>query len=247
MSYFDSYKNLDFEPTISKFRKLLLKDLIQTNSISSVLEVGCGSNSIFENLENIGIKKATIVEPNVEFISKYDANQPIKNCDFEIINSTLEEAVSSISRGDFQLIIVSCLLHEISNREFFLENVHKIADKNTLIHISVPNKYSFHRLLALSMGLIKEINERSKNQKLFNQHEVMSIDDLKNFISCNNFEINDCGSYFIKPFNNKQMAEIINNKIFPGNLPDGLFKLSSYFPNHGAEIYVNCKSKVILK
>ncbi|MCV3413760.1 hypothetical protein L8V81_03235 [Campylobacter lari] len=51
----------------------------------------------------------------------------------------------------------------------------------------------------------------------------------------------DSGSYFIKPFNHSKMSLCLENKIIDEKLLDGLYKLSDYIPEFGAEIFVNIK------
>ena len=49
------------------------------------------------------------------------------------------------------------------------------------------------------------------------------------------------GSYFMKPFNHSKMAELMKLGIIDEALLEGLNKLAKYFPENGAEIFVNCK------
>lgn len=51
----------------------------------------------------------------------------------------------------------------------------------------------------------------------------------------------DRGSYFIKPFNHSKMSLCLENKIIDEKLLDGLYKLSDYMAEFGAEIFVNVK------
>lgn len=45
----------------------------------------------------------------------------------------------------------------------------------------------------------------------------------------------------MKPFNHAKMTELMKLGIIDENLLDGLNKLAKYFPDNGAEIFVNCK------
>ena len=49
------------------------------------------------------------------------------------------------------------------------------------------------------------------------------------------------GSYFIKPFNHKKMAELLELEIIDKQLLVGLDNMIKYFPENGAEIFVNCR------
>ena len=45
----------------------------------------------------------------------------------------------------------------------------------------------------------------------------------------------------MKPFNHAKMTELMKSGIIDENLLNGLNKLAKYFPDNGAEIFVNCK------
>ena len=45
----------------------------------------------------------------------------------------------------------------------------------------------------------------------------------------------------MKPFNHAKMTKLMNLGIIDENLLSGLNKLAKYFPDNGAEIFVNCK------
>lgn len=45
----------------------------------------------------------------------------------------------------------------------------------------------------------------------------------------------------MKPFNHKKMAELMKQGIIDETLLEGLNRLSKYFPENGAEIFVNCR------
>jgi len=57
------------------------------------------------------------------------------------------------------------------------------------------------------------------------------------------FSVIDFGTYFIKPFTNKQMEELIMKGIFDMKLIDGLIGLTAYLPEYGSEMYVIAKRR----
>lgn len=68
----------------------------------------------------------------------------------------MEEVYKTLLEHDFDFIIISGLLHEVPDPKKLLQSIYKICKQDTLVHINVPNVYSFHRLLAYEMGCIKK-------------------------------------------------------------------------------------------
>lgn len=64
-----------------------------------------------------------------------------------------------------------------------------------------------------------------------------------NIINESGLEIIDKGSYFIKPFTHKQMKKLQEDNILSEKMIEGLYDMSKYMPEIGAEIFVNSKIK----
>jgi 2-polyprenyl-3-methyl-5-hydroxy-6-metoxy-1,4-benzoquinol methylase len=157
-----------------------------------------------------------------------------------VINDYLENSINELLKYEFDYIIVSSLLHEIDNVSLFLEKLSCILKIDTIVHIDVPNAYSFHRVLALEMGLIDSVFEMSAYNLQF-QQQMFDLASLSNLIIKHGFRIIKSGSYFIKPFTHKQMSEIIENKIIDVRVLDGFFRMTKYMPDLGSEIFVDFK------
>ena len=72
-----------------------------------------------------------------------------------------------------------------------------IPNPNTIIHINVPNANSFHRLLAVEMGLIENVFELSKNNVSFQQQNVFDLNKLIELVEKLDFKIIE--SFSISP------------------------------------------------
>ncbi|MBR1729366.1 MAG: methyltransferase domain-containing protein [Selenomonadaceae bacterium] len=168
-----------------------------------------------------------------------------------IVNGFFEERYNELQQKHFDFILCSGLLHEVENPKKLLSAIFSVADKDSIIHINVPNAKSFHRLLALESGLISSLKEFSDRNKMMQQHSVFDLEDLKNLIveiafkNQNEVEFLDSGSYFLKPFTHSQMAACLSNRIFGEQVLEGFYKIVKYMPELGCEIYVNFKLKDI--
>jgi len=53
--------------------------------------------------------------------------------------------------------------------------------------------------------------------------------------------VEESGSYFIKPFSNGQMQQLIDVNILTEPLVRGLMKMERHLPGLGADIFVNAR------
>ncbi|EAJ1254689.1 class I SAM-dependent methyltransferase [Campylobacter lari] len=225
---------------VSYRRKKVLEILNKYNP-KNVLEIGCGMDSIFNYYKNFD--KATIIEPSNVFCHK--ATNDLKENNVEIFNDFLENKTKVLKDNNFDFIICSSLLHEVNNPDDFLKDILRVCIKGTIIHINVPNSNSFHLLWAYESGLINKLGNLTNTAIKFQQNTTFDLNKLtqfiKNHIDERGCTILDSGSYFIKPFNHSKMSLCLENKILDEKLLDGLYKISDYMPDLGAEIFVNAK------
>jgi len=242
--YTENYLNSDFETIQVAYRKLELKKWINKYKHHSILEIGCGIDPFFTELDFNDYQYYCIVEPSKIFVNKVKSNIEKSNTKIEIINSFLEQCdIAALKKKKFDFIILSSLLHEVEKPIELLKQLKNVADNNTIIHINVPNVNSFHRLLALESGLIKDTKEKSMLNIGLQQNTNFDRNLLHKMVSELNLKIMDTGSYFIKPFTHKQMYSILNEGIINKNILDGLNNMTKYMPELGSEIFVNVKLK----
>jgi hypothetical protein len=139
------------------------------------------------------------------------------------------------------MILLSGLLHEVQDCNELLSATAKLCGSNTVLHINVPNAASFHRLLALEMGLVQSVYAQSKTQKQMQQSHTFDLTSLAKLTSESGFAIVEQGSFFVKPFTHAQMAALQENEMLNDRMLDGLYNMSKYFPGNGSEIYMNLK------
>jgi ubiquinone/menaquinone biosynthesis C-methylase UbiE len=242
LDYQEQYANQPYEKYQVAFRKRKLIELLQKYDHKELLEVGCGLESIF--LDFNSYKNITVIEPAEMFYDKAIADKErALNKNITVIKALLEDTLPQLKGKKFDFILVSSLLHEIPDQPKFFKTLYEIASEGTVIHLNVPNAKSFHRLLAVEMGLIKSEFQKSDSNIQFQQHTVFDIDLLKETAENNGFEVIESGSYSFKPFTHQQMQNMINNNSITEQMLDGFYKMERYLPNVGSEIFVNIKKK----
>lgn len=242
--YSERYAEQPFEKTQIELRKNKIIDIVNQYTPANILEIGCGTQPFFINYKNF--EKLVIIEPSEAFYNNalyLKERNPNTESEIKIFKLLFEDAVIILQNYSFDFIIISSLLHEVENARIFLEKLHEVIDKHTIIHVNVPNAYSFHRLLAYEIGIINSVYDMSDSNKRLQQFRIFDLHLLKSLITDCGYEILDSGSYFIKPFTHKQMQEIIENNIIDLKILEGLNKMTKYIPDMGSEIFINFKLK----
>lgn len=239
--YQEQYKNQPYERYQVMFRKRKIKECLLKYKHDSILEIGCGFEPIFLDIHDFS--SMIVVEPADIFYqnAQKQINNISDNKKIRLIHKMLEDSVQDLRGETFDFILLSSLLHEIKDVRAFLRNLYELADPNTVVHINVPNAQSFHRLLAVEMGLIKNEYEKSASNIQFQQATVFDLPSLKALLHENKFKVIDEGSYAFKPFTHRQMEDLIQSGFINDNMLNGFYGMEKHLPRLGSEIYVNVK------
>jgi SAM-dependent methyltransferase len=237
-NYQAAYNSMPFERYQVTYRRKKIIEILEQYRPKRILEVGCGHDSLFNYYKNFDF--FAVIEPSDTFYLKAKS-EASSFSNIRVLHGLVEDHSQLLNSLNFDFIIVSSLLHEIDDTKILLDSIKTISLQNTIIHFNVPNAKSFHRYLALEMGLIENLFEKSEMQKTMQQAHTFDIENLTNILKDHNFTIIDSGSYFIKPFTHSQMQNIIDLDLLPKNFLDGLYAMTSYMPDFGSEIFVNVK------
>lgn len=236
--YSKKYSVPSFENYQVLYRRKKVLEVIEHFAPQNILEIGCGNEPLFQYVKN---SRFTVVEPAQKFfdnaVALANGSERI-NC----IHGFFEDVVKEIS-DDYDMILCSGLLNEVEDPNGLLRAIVRVCNKNTLVHINVPNANSMHRLLAKEMGILQSVYDFSQNNIDLQQHYVFDCKELRKITKSNGFEIMEEGSYFIKPFAHNQMFQMMEKEIISEAVLEGLYKFVKYMPEFGSEIYVNCKLK----
>ncbi len=240
--YTDDYLKPNFEDyQVGYRRKKILEVLLSGEYVhSNILEIGCGMEPLFESLSPSDYKSYYVVEPSDAF---YENAVKVKNGNDQIT------CIHGFFPGDYDFksknidfIICASLLHETEDPGTFIREIKNVCSSHTTVHINVPNANSFHRLLAVHMGLIKDTHEFGERNRLYQQHNVFDLPSLCQICEEEGLSVVDKGSYFIKPFTHSQMYQMMENGIIDTTTLDGLYELGKKI-DLGSEIYVNLRAK----
>jgi SAM-dependent methyltransferase len=235
-NYFQEYIDLPFEHLQEKFRKLNITRFLDKTVDTSVVEVGCGRESIFSVWSPTA--KAQIIEPIGSFIESAFArinDQKIENV--VTYQGTLNDYVLSFHKDKFDVTILSSILHEVSNPKDFLLQAREITKPGGKLILVVPNKMSVHRILGLQMGLQKTLNSKTTTEIRMQQFTGAStFEELENQILGADLVLERIESFFVKLLPHIVMQNLIDEEIMTVNDLVLFDNLSKYLPGMGSEI-----------
>jgi SAM-dependent methyltransferase len=231
-----------FEAVMVSYRRRFLLERLHKQRPRAVLEIGCGSELLYGDFFAGGgkVDQWTIVEPGKHFAEAarlHARNFP----QVTVIEGFFEEAAPSLIRSGEPppFIICSSLLHEVPDAGKLLEAIAAVMGGDTVVHINVPNAGSFHRRLARSMGLLRDLAEKSDRNVQLQQQRVFDRESLRSEVTRAGLDVLEDGGYLVKPFTHAQM-ELIREQLGAAVL-DGLFQLGKEAPEWASEIFVEAR------
>lgn len=243
-AYQAAYAASDFEPTQARMRKRKLLELLSAWRPQHVLEIGCASDALFNHYTEF--ERFCVVEAGPDFaaLARQHARQVPGRADrVRIVQACMEDAVPALSAERFDCILLSGLLHEVTDVQALLQAVAAVCDAHTQVHVNVPNARSLHRLLAREMGLIQDLHTLSDQQRALQQHRTFDIDSLASLCESHGFAVFERGSYFVKPFTHRQMSALQADGLLDERMLQGLYGLEKHLPGLGSEIFVHLRLK----
>jgi SAM-dependent methyltransferase len=236
--YAAQYENESFETILVAVRRRHVLRWLGHFGARRILEVGCGLEPLFGHYPDFDVWR--VVEPIAGFA---DRARDMAGTDerIEVLQGRLEELTDSLAQETFDVVIVSGLLHEIDDPLQLLAAVRSLCAEATVAHFNVPNMLSFHRLLAMEMGLIDDVSAPSAMDTEFGRPRRFDRERLMELLEGVGFTVLESGTYFVKPFTHDQMDAMLRTGAFPESLIDGLDRMTKYMPEHGCELYANAR------
>ncbi len=236
--YAAQYADDSFETRLVAVRRQHVLRWLELQNARRVLEVGCGLEPLFSHYRPFDAWR--IVEPVPEF-ARHALDLAADDQRIHVSEGFLEDQSPTMAGEDFDFIVVSGVVHSVPDPGRLLNAVRLLCAERTIVHFNVPNMLSFHRLLALEMGLIEDVFEPSEMDRAYGHHRRFDRRRFVEMLESAGFRVVESGTYFVKPFTHDQMDAILRTGAFPPALIDGLARMIRYMPEHGCELYANVR------
>lgn len=212
-TYEDTYNDLPFEADQAYLRRMGVLELLESHQPKHLLEVGCGMNPVFTDYNNF--ETYTVVEPGDVFAGEAqkmaDEQGKQSAANIKVVNAFLENA--SLEEESFDMILLVSLLHEVDDPMAFLQKASELGTQGTKYLINVPNEKSFHRQLAVKLGLIKAESEISNQQKKLQQSRIFNQQNLAEALAKAGLRVVESNTVIFKPFTHGQMQKMLDAEI----------------------------------
>lgn len=233
--YATQYRALPFEPVQLAYRRRLVLARVAAHAPRRLLEIGCGDAPLFTDLPRT---ESVVVEPAPAFAARareLAAHRP----DVTVVQDHAERVTPDALGGAFDMVVLSCLLHEVPAPQQLLGAARRFCAPGGLLHVNVPSARSLHRLLAVAMGLIADPAATSDTQRQMQQRGIYDAEALEAELQVAGFSVRDRGSLFVKPFTHAQMQRLVDDGFLTPQLLDGLDELARMRPDLGSELWVD--------
>jgi len=233
-SYFIDYSQLPYERVQEHLRKQVLVGMLKNQMSKRVVEIGCGRNSIFNVFTDY--ESGVIIEPIHEFLK---LNSHLLSSDNRIagVNLSVEE-FADLRQDQFDVCIVSSLLHEVKNPVDLLKTCRTLLVDSGKILINVPNANSLHRLIGVAKGILLTVHERSATQVKMQQFQtVFDVDSLGALLMNSGYEVTKIFTALLKLLPHAKMHQLLASGAIELETISELERFSSALPEFGSEIF----------
>lgn len=127
--------------------------------------------------------------------------------------------------GPFDHVVATNLLHELVDPSAFLARCAAVLAPHGLVHVSVPNPTSLHRLVALEMGLLDDLTGLSARAEAFSTRRMIDRESLRGLASGVGLAVVATTGVVCKPLPNALMEGL------PADVLEGLDRVSHRVPD----------------
>lgn len=236
--YLKNFLALPFERILEDFRKrksIEILNKIKKSEITNILEIGPGLNAL--STEIFPKSKKTMLEPSKN-LYHLNASKFESDTTTTILPMDLDKFSKSFATEKFDLVILSGVLHEMSNPRKELITIHSCLKTNGKLFIVTPNNQSIHRLLGVFLGILENTSTLTSTEIMLQQQSNYSLDSLQAFLQELDFKIDIALTNFLKPHTHNQMQTWVDEGVLTEAKLQNLYDLSELFNPYNSEIFV---------
>lgn len=233
--YIQNYVELNFEAIQEKYRFKRLLEVIDklkgNQDFRNILEIGPGKHSV--NAAFTNYNHYTILEPIEYFHSRIELKNPKVN----LRNETAENFLRTEPQLQFDIVILSSVIHELENPRSLLLGLAKLLHPRSKVLVVVPNNLSLHRLIGAHEGFAKSVYDLTETELRMQQSVSFSTNSLIQFVSEIGYKVIETFTSFIKPHPHFKMHHLLQQGELCEEDLDFLYSISRVIQPYGSEIF----------
>ncbi|MDX8152817.1 class I SAM-dependent methyltransferase [Patulibacter brassicae] len=189
----------------------------------SVLELGCATGAMTALLVGDG-RQVVAVDQAERYLERVSARHLVG---VEVRRGDLDRPLAGV--GHFDHVVLTNVLHELDDPVGLLRRIAAAhLFPGGLLHLSLQNPRSIHRLVALEMGIIEDLHEVAEAGRRYATRRLYDADELAGLAEQAGLEVLHREGVMLKPLANRQMATLD-----PAVL-EGFVAAARHLPDHGA-------------
>jgi len=167
-----------------------------------VLELGCATGLMTGMLAGDG-RRVLAIERSAEYIDRARA----RALDGVEVRSGDIDALGDLGER-FDHVVLANVLHEVADPHAVLAAASRWVEPGGLVHVSLQNPRSLHRLVAREMGLLEDLAEISARGEAFGTQRMWYADELSAMGTAAGLVERHREDVFLKPLPNAALAEL---------------------------------------
>ena len=133
----------------------------------------------------------------------------------------------------YDTIVMSHVLEHIEHPVPLLKRIRGWMHSDSIFVLGVPNAKSFHRLAAVTMGILKTEYEMNERDQALGHYRVYDMQTLTDDARSAGFKVKGRVGILLKFLSNNQIEKMMDDSIL-----DAYFKLGNEFKENSAEIFL---------
>jgi len=210
----------EFEKKLAIYSAKVLSNFLNGKN---VLELGAGFGHTTKEIAKVS-KKITVVDIEQEFLDLVDIE----------CQKVCVDWLKFKSDEKFSDIVLFRGIDYMKEPSKLLKHIKTFMDKDSKLHILVPNNHSIHRLVGFYAGLDNPF-ELSQNDINVGHLHSFNLESLIYLLQKEGFKIIHQEGIGFKPLSNSQMDKLDEN------IQEAFIKMGNLFIQNSAEVYLVCK------
>ncbi len=194
-----------------------------------VLELGCATGLMTGALAEAGAR-VTAIDRSEGYLAR--ARERLGERATLIRAGLEDEGWEAQAGAGFDHVLACNLIHELDDPVALLARARAVLAPHGLVHLTLQNPDSIHRLVALEMGLIDDLRDISERGRRYGTLGLWTAGELEDLARDAGLGVVTREGVMLKPLPNSMMAAL------PADVLDGFERAARHLPGHCAMTYL---------